>query len=184
MENQDTYTSFYQQKRIAHGNLETMLLETKKHIEQHGEHHMLIFADITGKQIDFDFRGSPEEILARAIPPVQTGRGRPKLGVTSREVTLLPRHWQWLEAQPSGASATLRRLIEVTRNSSEEKTRQTIEAMSRFMTSMTGDAPNYEEATRALYARDWARFLELIADWHADIYTYLETSIQKCLTAQ
>lgn len=107
------------------------------------------------------------------MPPVQTGRGRRKLGVTSREVTLLPRHWEWLEAQPSGASATLRRLIDVTRNSSEELQRQRIGAVGRFMTTMVGDASHFEEASRALYAKDFARLAELIDDWHTDIRAYI-----------
>ncbi|MFY0534142.1 DUF2239 family protein [Nannocystis pusilla] len=41
--------------------------------------------------------------LAAEEPPARTGPGRPKLGVVSREVSLLPRHWEWLERQPSGS---------------------------------------------------------------------------------
>jgi hypothetical protein len=47
----------------------------------------LIFHDQTGKQVDFDLRGSIREVLERVAPkPVRTGPGRPRLGVTSREV--------------------------------------------------------------------------------------------------
>ncbi len=173
MENQETYTAFHQQKRISHGNLETMLLETKAYLESVNQHQILIFADQTGKQIDFDFSGSPTEVLARVMPTQQSGRGRPKLGVTSREVSLLPRHWEWLEAQPSGASATLRRLIDTARKSSTELERQTIEAVGKFMTSMAGNLPNYEEATRALYGKDWAHLKTLIQPWGTDLQSYI-----------
>jgi hypothetical protein len=173
MENQETYTSFYQQKRISHGTLQTMLLETKAFIEAQQDHNVLIFEDQTGKQIDFDFFGSPTEILARVIPIPNTGRGRPKLGVTSREVSLLPRHWEWLESQPSGASATLRRLIEQRAKSPSERERQITEAIGRFMTSMVGNAPNFEEASRALYSKDWTRFKTLITPWETDLQNYI-----------
>ncbi len=73
---------------------------------------MLVFEVETGRQVDFDLRGEIQDVLERAMQGQRRGPGRPKLGVTSREVTLLPRLWGWLETQPSGTSAALRRLVE------------------------------------------------------------------------
>jgi hypothetical protein len=147
---------------------------------------VLIFEDQTGKQVDFDFRGGGDEVLARlpshplfAAPqaPEKTpaGPGRPKLGVVSREVSLLPRHWEWLERRPGGVSATLRRLIEEAkkRGQGEERARMARDAAGRFMWAIAGNLPNFEEATRALFAGDRARLEELIRRWPKDIRTHL-----------
>ncbi|NVL67960.1 DUF2239 family protein, partial [Escherichia coli] len=118
----------------------------------------------------------PEEVLARAAPePPRVGPGRPKLGVVSREVSLLPRHWEWLEIQPNGISAALRRLVEEARKRDPEgdRARLAIEAASRFMSAMAGDLPNFEEASRALFAKDDERFVSLIAEWPADVRNHL-----------
>ncbi|MDT8324349.1 MAG: DUF2239 family protein [Bacteroidota bacterium] len=99
------------------------------------------------------------------------GPGRPKLGVVSREVTLLPRHWEWLSTQPGGASVTLRKLVETARkaNSGKDRIRRAQEITYRFMNAVGGDLPGYEEALRALYAPDAARFASLVADWPKDV---------------
>lgn len=99
------------------------------------------------------------------------GPGRPKLGVVSREVTLLPRHWEWLASQPGGASVTLRKLVEAARkaNSGKDRIRRAQEITYRFMNAVGGDLPGYEEALRALYAPDAARFATLVADWPKDV---------------
>lgn len=99
------------------------------------------------------------------------GRGRPKLGVVAREVTLLPRHWEWLNGQPGGASVVLRKLVDAARVAGEDKdrVRRAQEAVDRFMTAMAGNLPGYEEATRALYANDTVRFDAMIASWPADV---------------
>ena len=112
----------------------------------------LIFDQDTGRLVEIDPRHPPTEEAARP--------GRPRLGVVAREVTLLPRHWEWLGRQPGGASAALRRIVEQARrlNSSEENIRAAREALYRFMTAMAGDAVGYEEAIRALFAGDAARF--------------------------
>jgi len=96
----------------------------------------------------------------------------PKLGVTAREITLLPRQWDWLARQPSGASATIRRLVEAARRepASEESAR---EAVYRFMNDMCGDRPGYEEALRALYRGERERLEELIAGWPADVRDFI-----------
>lgn len=104
----------------------------------------------------------------------KAGRGRPKLGVTAREVTLLPRHWEWLAAQPGGASVTLRKLVEEARRTtgSQQKVRQAQEAAYRFMSAMAGDFPGFEEASRALFADDRNRFEQHMAEWPVDIRNY------------
>jgi len=115
-------------------------------------------------------------VLARAMRPLRAGPGRPRLGVVGREVSLLPRHWDWLEAQPGGASAALRRLVDEARkrDPAQQRIRQAIEAAYRFMTALAGDRPGYEEATRALYAGDRARFASLIAAWPPDVVCHIE----------
>src|SRR5688572_3936733 len=122
-EDQRTYTAFAGMKRIAEGDLTTMLRATKEHVDRRGEEGLLIFVDQTGEQVDFDFRGAAEDVLRRAEPsPPRAGPGRPKLGVVSREVTLLPRHWEWLEQQPNGISAALRRLVDEARKQAPNST--------------------------------------------------------------
>ena len=118
---------------------------------------LLLFDDATGRQVDIDMRG----------PPVETrGRGRPKMGVQPREVTLLPRHWDWLAAQPGGASPTLRRLVEEARKAAQQPSpRAAMDAAYHFLTVMAGDRPGYEEAIRALYARDKTGFEAACGAW-------------------
>ena len=115
---------------------------------------VLVFDDESGRQID----------LPVAAVEVPRGRGRPSLGVAAREVTLLPRHWEWLAGQPGGASATLRRLIEEARKRGRTP-RECLDAAYRFLTVMAGDLAGYEEAMRALYAGDRPRFAALAAEW-------------------
>jgi hypothetical protein len=142
------------------------------------EESLLIFDDVTGRTVELDLRGSVEDVLARLpLPtsPAKPARGRPKLGVTAREVTLLPRHWDWLAAQPGGASATLRRLVDQARRETggDDLARQTQEAAYRVMTTLAGDLPGYEEALRALFAGDRQRLDQLTAGWPGDIAAYL-----------
>ena len=110
-----------------------------------------------------------------------TGPGRPKLGVISREVSLLPRHWEWLAGQSGGASAALRRLVEQARrgDASGVNKRQSTEAIDRFMHVMAGDLPNFEEASRAFYQDREEAMLALIADWPRDIRSHLEELLRK-----
>src|SRR4051812_33207367 len=116
MDSARSYTSFEGTRRIVSGDLPTMLLGTKAVLDAGTEATVLIFEDETGRQVDFDFRGTPAEVLERAdAGKPRPGPGRPKLGVISREVSLLPRHWDWLERQPSGISAALRRLVDEAR---------------------------------------------------------------------
>ena len=134
--------------------------------------------------IDIDFRGSIEDVLARlpetagapaadedSTLSTPRGPGRPKLGVVAREITLLPRHWEWLAQQSGGASVAIRKLVEQARRSGEDKDRirQAQEAAYRFMSAMAGNRPHYEDAIRALFADDSTGFEKLIAGWPADV---------------
>ena len=109
------------------------------------------------------------------MPSTPRGPGRPKLGVIAREITLLPRHWEWLAQQPGSASVALRRLVEEARRSGEDndRVRRAQDAAYRFMSAMAGNRPHYEEAIRALFANDAARFRELIAEWPADVRDHM-----------
>jgi hypothetical protein len=125
--------------------------------------NILLFDDSTGRQVDIDLRDPAAE--------APRGRGRPKLGVQPREVTLLPRHWDWLAAQPGGASATLRKLVEAARKASivAPSPRAAMDAAYHFVTAMAGDRPGYEAAIRALYAKDEELYISLSGDWPSGI---------------
>jgi hypothetical protein len=170
------YSAFSGDRLIAFGSLADVLCACKAHLDASDDPRLLIFEDQSGRQIDFDFTGTVADVLKRALPaPERTGPGRPKLGVVSREVSLLPRHWEWLEEQQQGISAGLRRLVEEARkrNPREQRAKKGREALSKFMSAMAGNLANYEEANRALFASEHARFEELIADWPEDVRAHL-----------
>ncbi len=159
-----------------------------------GTRPIVIFDDSSGRPIDLDLRGTEQDIVARLpapVPDVQPdaetapgprGRGRPKLGVVAREVTLLPRHWEWLAAQPGGASVALRKLVDEARRSSGDRDRQRAarDAAYHFMSVMAGNLPGFEEASRALFADDRRRFAGLIAGWPGDIRDHVvEPCVQR-----
>ncbi len=183
---QGTYTAFVGQRRLASGTAGEVALAVKR-ATQPLDQPVIIFDDGTGRSIDFDLRGEDREVLARleklAPPSAETvetpaeprGRGRPKLGVVAREVTLLPRHWEWLGAQPGGASVALRKLVDDARRASgaKDRERQARDAAYHFMSTMAGDLPQFEEASRALFADDRRRFTGLIADWPTDIRDHI-----------
>jgi uncharacterized protein len=184
----NTYTSFEGDRRIASGSLQTIALAVKRATENGATDQILIFDDATGRSTQIDTRGSDAEVLARLAQPAignhtelpqsepseSRGRGRPKLGVVAREVTLLPRHWEWLATQPGGASVALRKLVEEARrtHNDKDKSRKKQECAYRFMSAMAGDLPNFEEASRALFANDQPRFTELVAVWPDDVRDY------------
>jgi len=181
MEEIRTYTAFVGETLIASGPLEAMLPEVKAKFDRDASALFLIFEDQSGRQVDFDLRGSVDEVVARALPaPPRTGPGRPKLGVVSREVSLLPRHWDWLEQQPNGASAALRRLVDQARKHEpgKERARLATEAAGRILSAMAGNLPGYEEASRALYAADRVHFEELILEWPRDIRAYIQRRVE------
>ena len=182
-----TYSAFAGETLLVSGDIAKMILETKKSIEGGESRSILIFEDRTGKQVDFDFRGTSQDVLARlASHPLfassapqasaKRGPGRPKLGVVCREISLLPRHWEWLESQQGGVSATLRRIIDERRkqNSGRDTSREAIEAVGKFMWAMAGNYPHFEDASRALYANDRGRLSGLIREWPEDIREYIE----------
>jgi hypothetical protein len=182
MENEPTFTAFAGQRRVATGYIRSVLAAIKREPES-GE-QVLIFSDQSGAQHEFDLQGSEAEVLARvdADPafasnqtPARAGPGRPRLGVVSREVSLLPRHWEWLERQPGGASASLRRLVENAKKSGlhSDRARDARYAAGKFMWGIAGDLPGFEEASRALYAKDQERLEELIAAWPEDIRAHV-----------
>jgi hypothetical protein len=176
METPSTFTAFAGENRLASGSRLDVALSVKAALRRDGSQILLAFDDRTGRQVDFDLRGSDAEIAARLAlqeePAVEAKRaGRPKLGVVAREITLLPRHWEWLAEQPGGASAALRKLVDAARNSQNKNgpVRQAQQAADRFMMAMLGNYPGYEDAARALYAGDRRRFLALTEPWPGDL---------------
>ncbi len=172
MDSSLSFTAFLGTEKIASGDLAALLSGVKPFFDRDAGASLLIFEDRTGRQVDFDLRGSVAEVLARALPATpRTGPGRPKLGVVAREISLLPRHWEWLEGQPSGASAALRQRVDEARSKDEGagRARAAREAASRFLTAMAGNLPGYEEATRALFAGDGERFAAGMREWPGDI---------------
>lgn len=191
-----SHTLFLGHRRIAAGSLVRMALEISHAAAAQDAGMLLLFEDATGRQVDVDTGGSPDEIVARygaapasaaastvnatAITPVADGApahrgpGRPRLGVVAREVTLLPHHWEWLSAQPGGASVTLRKLVEHARKAGAhtERTRNAREASYRFLHAVAGNLPDYEEVTRALFAGDLDRMHTLMLPWPADVREY------------
>jgi uncharacterized protein len=177
------YIAFAGDRRIASGDLRDIARSAKRTLDQNGDAQLLIFDGKTSGPIEIDFRGSIDDVLAR-LPRSEAaaadedtavtaprGPGRPKLGVVAREVTLLPRHWDWLAQQKGGASVAIRKLVEEARRNSEDgdRIRLAQEAAYRFMSAMAGNRPHYEEAIRALFGNDPGRFGKLIAEWPADV---------------
>ena len=161
-------TAFYEARIVARGSPAAVTRE----IEQgwpNDQGRVHVFDDASGRPVDLDLWDAAGGSVAD--PP--KGRGRPRLGVVPREVTLLPRHWDWLAAQPGGASATIRRLVDAARKDARSPAAARDAAYS-FLTAMAGDRPGYEEAMRALYRDDGARFRALIGAWPEDIRTYAE----------
>jgi hypothetical protein len=185
------YSAFEGPRRLVTGSLPVAALATKRALEAQSPHPVLIIDNRSGRNIDVDLQGSEAEVTRhvermaahlekshapKAEDAVTTsdeprGRGRPKLGVVPREVTLLPRHWDWLATQPGGASVTLRKLVEDARrkNAGKDRQREAQERAYHFMLAVAGDLPGYEEATRALFANDRARLEEQVADWPKDL---------------
>jgi uncharacterized protein len=180
-----SHTLFDGHRRLAAGPLPEMAVALAN-ATSGGSNWLLLFEDGSGRQVDVDTRGSAEEIAARYAPTPDTppdsessaaatqphrGPGRPRLGVVAREVTLLPHHWEWLSAQPGGASVTLRKLVEHARKSGaeEERTRTSREAAYRFLHALAGNFPEYEEVTRALFAGDLYKMRELMLVWPTDV---------------
>ncbi|MDM0035548.1 DUF2239 family protein [Variovorax sp. J22P271] len=163
-------------KRIAQGRTPDVLAQLR---ERTDDRPFLVFDEQTGDLLDFDVHHRAGAMTPAASAPARAetprGVGRPKLGVVAREVTLLPRHWDWLNRQPGGASVALRRLVQDASrvNAERDAVRASREATYRFMTAIAGALPGFEEAARALFAGDQARFGELIGPWPGDVVEQL-----------
>ena len=187
-------TAFEGTGRLSSGPLIAVVLAVKEALDSGTLKPLLVFDDSTGQVLDFDLRGSTAEVIARLSGPAAPagtpltapqarggasdgprGKGRPKLGVIAREVTLLPRHWEWLTAQPGGASATLRRLVDDARRAGSPNLdrRAMQETAYRFMSAMAGDLAGFEEAARALFADDRPRMEQHMAGWPGDVRQYV-----------
>jgi len=189
---QASWVAFAGTRRIHSGMPSDVARAAKLAVDQ-GEEAVLVFDD-AGRVVDIDYRGSDQEVISRlghqsdasprtngnggatdSSPYLEStaprGRGRPRLGVVAREVTLLPRHWDWLATQPGGASAAVRRLVDAARQSSVEKdrVRAAKESAYRFISAMAGNEHGFEEATRALFAGDEARFVAMSDSWPRDV---------------
>ena len=193
-----TVTAFCGHELLAAGALRDVARVVWRAVKDAEPHHgaVLVFDDATGRVIDFEMRGDERAMLAHvdvmlrmsqaalvqtndatsgdSVDPVPRPRGRPKLGVVAREITLLPRHWEWLATQPGGASVALRKLVDAARrtHTDEDRTKAARDVAYRFMHAMAGDLTQFEEVIRALYRGDEARFRELIAAWPSDIAAY------------
>src|SRR5712671_3027079 len=181
------FTAFLGHRRLVSGPLAEVALAVLKASQSAVADPIVIFDDASGRPIDLDLRGTERDIVARLPQPASNpetaaddlpeprGRGRPKLGVVAREVTLLPRHWEWLGAQPGGASVALRKLVEQARRASGDKDRSRAarDAAYHFMSALAGNLPDFEEAARALFADGRQRFGALIAGWPGDVRDHI-----------
>ena len=198
--------AFADDRCIASGPLGEVAGAVKAMSDARPQARILVFDKLTSAPVEIDCRGSVAEVLARLARPAPTGApvagenapgappaeeaarsgpGRPRLGVVAREVTLLPRHWEWLASQPGGASVALRKLVEQARrlNLAGDRRYAAQEAAYRFMSAIAGDRAGYEEATRALFAGDADRFAALIADWPGDVAAHLHELASAAFTA-
>lgn len=176
MTSQPNYFAFEGDHCIASGGLAAVARAAKQALDHRPDACVLVF-DVVSGPVEIDFRGTADDVVARLAAPEDTaqaaarGPGRPKLGVVAREVTLLPRHWDWLAQQPGGASVALRRLVEEARraNRGRDQIRQAQETAYRFLAAMGENKPHYEEVARALFARDGAGFERWTSKWPADV---------------
>ena len=202
-----TYVAFLGDRLVADGDAATVARAARRAASRKGDGALLVFDAVTSEPLELDLRGSEAEVLARlaagasaaggaasaesdpgasdADDEAARGPGRPRLGVVGREVTLLPRHWEWLGAQPGGASAALRRLVDSARttNAGRDRRRRAQEHAYRFLVAMLGNAPDFEEATRALFAGDHDRFTALTEDWPTDPRDHARRLAAPALTA-
>lgn len=179
LDHDHTYTVFAGPRRLASGTLEEVAVAAA--LAGEGLDAALVFSDVTGNQIELDLRGGEKQVRARyrderapqAVPI--RGRGRPRLGVVAREVTLLPDQWEWLASQPGGASVVLRRLVQEARHAgfARDRMRRAQERSYKVMVAIAGDRPGFEEAARSLFAADLDAFRSRTARWPSDIREHL-----------
>ena len=185
------YSAFLGHRRLAHGDISSVLTTIAARIGEDAVQPVLILDDRTGDRIEPDPRDCLEASLARFTSPLTppaapAARGRPRLGVVAREVTLLPRHWDWLQTQPGGASAALRRLVEAARRegSATDQAYRSRRALDRFLYLVAGDLPGFEDVYRALYAGAADRFVDLTEDWPPDVRDHARELLALALADQ
>lgn len=195
-----TVIAFAGPRRVAEGDLPTVARAIKEHLARDDAHAPFVFDSETSQPVELDLRGNTATVVARARAQQEAtdaaasaaeeeegprGPGRPRLGVIGREVTLLKRHWDWLGEQPGGASAALRRLVDQARvaNAGRDRLRRVQDAAYRFCSQMLGDQPDFEEATRALFAHDRDRFLLLSMHWPRDLRDHARDLAELAFTA-
>ena len=168
-------TAFDGPRLVASGPLAEVALAAKQALDAGAQGPLLVFDDASSQPVEIDFRGTPKQVLARLardtatpVPAASRGPGRPKLGVTAREVTLLPRHWEWLSRQRGGSSATLRKLVEDAlrkgRGAADHH-----DAAFHFLSVMAGDLPKFEDAVREIYAGNRTGYDHFSQGWPAGI---------------
>lgn len=184
-------TAFDRDKLISQGTAGEVRAALTRYRGQNPYAAIVVFDDETGE--DFDLEGTralasppaedpdadPAVKLVTASEPARAGR--PKLGVIAREVTLLPRHWEWLETQSGGASVALRKLVEAARKQQapEDRVRRAVEVTYRFLSVKCGSKPGFEEIARELFRRNWHEFDSLIAALPDDVSRHLKMLSQK-----
>jgi len=169
--------------RLAQGPVPEVARAIRQRLDGGETAPIAVFDAATSAPLDLDVRGTPDEAAARAESMVtaklaateRRKRGRPRLGVVAREVTLLPRHWDWLNAQPGGAAVNLRKLVDAARKENHEsfRIRRTQDVAHRFMFAVAGDLAGFEEASRALYAWDLERLEDTISGWPPDVVEHV-----------
>ena len=183
------WIAFSRHQRIALGGPRDVATRLKAFQDAQPEAPCLVLDAATSQPIEIDLRGSLAAILKRlpapeadAAPPGEAaepgqprGPGRPRLGVVAREVTLLPRHWDWLGTQPGGASVALRKLVELAQraNAESDRRRLAVESAYRFMHALAGDEPGFEDASRSLFAGDLKDLEARVARWPHDVRMHL-----------
>lgn len=175
-----TYSAFAGGRLLASGSPADVAVALHRAGDREGP--ALAFSDATGNQVEFDLRGGEDGIRARYAAPMAAAaavaprsRGRPRMGVVAREVTLLPEHWDWLAAQSGGASVALRKLVHqaMRAGGERERMRRAQERSYRVMVALAGDRPGFEEAARALFAGDLARLRTLVESWPPDVRAHV-----------
>ncbi|MES2791183.1 MAG: DUF2239 family protein [Planctomycetota bacterium] len=196
--NSTSCTAFVGDVCLATGPVVEVAARVKRFMDAGENEVIVIFDDATSELVEIDFRGSVDDVVSRLspamVPPLTStdvdensearrGPGRPKLGVVAREVTLLPRHWEWLNEQSGGASVALRKLVEEARRAKEvpDRQRRARESAYKFLSAMAGNRPNFEEATRALFAGKSAQFSELIETWPEGIRQHAQKLVEGAL---
>ena len=171
----ETLVAFVGHEQLSTGPAATVAVAVKRYDDAHPNAMVAVLNAETGRVVDLDLTGSEADVARRMSDGVPRRAGRPRLGVVSREVSLLPRHWSWLSTQRGGASATLRRLVDEARKSAsvDDLAQQTVDRVHRFLWNVAGDLPGFEEASRCLFRFDLDAFDEAVADWPADVVAHV-----------